>query len=178
MAATIVIACPTCMQKLRVPQSLIGREINCPQCKNAFTVTDPNALTSDVPTISGQQAPSAQDPTIWSSLPPSARPEARGGSFVDYLLFRRMVTPVIMTLVFYAGAMLILLTGFVYAGMMIVVAVRASVLSGLLMVAASFFGTIFSLVMWRIYCEVLIALFRILDNVREINEQLKSKGDS
>jgi hypothetical protein len=31
-------------------------------------------------------------------------------------------------------------------------------------------------VLWRVACEVLISLFRILDNVREINLQLKTKG--
>jgi hypothetical protein len=176
MPSTLVIACPTCMQKLRAPEGVIGREITCPQCKNAFTAEDPNAATGEVPKAPRQDSVS-DDPSTWGSIPAKPGRTPRKGSFGDYLVFRRMVTPVIIVAVFYFGVVLIVLGGVVNAcvGIFGGFGGRGSVVYGLAMMAIAFFSTIFSLVMWRVFCEVLIAMFRILDNVREINEQMKSK---
>lgn len=176
MASTmIVIACPICMQKIRAPEAVVGRQVKCPQCKNSFLAADPNSIIADVPEVPGV------DPTDWEATIPRDEPETAGsrssGSLVDYLVFRRMVTPAIITVVFYLGAGLILLSGLVY-GIISLIALfgsRGTALVGLLGLLVAALSTIICVVMWRVFCEVLISIFRILDNVREINLQLKTK---
>lgn len=182
MATMIVIACPMCMQKIRAPETVIGRQIRCPQCKNSFNAADPNAVPTDAPGVQSRltEAPSAESPNWDNGEPevPVVPRAASGSAFVDYLLFHRMVTPRIITGLFYLGAAVILLIGLVYGilGILAIVASKQTAMIGLLSLLIAVFTTIVSLVMWRIFCEVLISLFRILDNVREINLQLKTKG--
>jgi Domain of unknown function (DUF4282) len=180
MASTmIVIACPICMQKIRAPETVIGRQVKCPQCKNSFLAADPNSIVADVP--EGPARMEGVDPSDWEAAIPTAQPELTsgrsGGSFVDYLVFRRMVTPVIIVIMFYLGAALILLAGLVY-GIISLIALlgsRGTALMGLLGLLVAALSTIVGLVMWRVFCEVLISVFRILDNVREINLQMNTK---
>jgi hypothetical protein len=182
MATMIVIACPICMQKIRAPESVIGRQIRCPQCKNAFNAADPNAIPAEPSPV---QSRLAESPPIeeenWADealAAPEAKKPARGNSIVDYLVFRGLVTPVIITGLFYLGAAVILLVGLVYGILAIagMVAVHGAALLGLLSLLIAFFATIAGLILWRVVCEVLVALFRILENVKEINLQLKAKG--
>jgi Domain of unknown function (DUF4282) len=181
MATTmIVIACPICMQKIRAPEAVIGRQVKCPQCKNSFLAADPNSIIADVPEMPSRMTEGI-DTSDWEAAIPTAQPETSsvrsGGSFLDYLVFRRMVTPAIIVVMFYLGAALILAAGLVY-GIISLIALfgsRSTALMGLLSLFVAALSTIVGLVMWRVCCEVLISLFRILDNVREINLQLKTK---
>jgi hypothetical protein len=200
-AMPLVIACPTCQQKIRAPESVIGRQIKCPQCKTPFIAQDTSSLgaspVSQVGTVREQLPPQQQPdaaaataPTQgWSAPVPEELGESEAeqreakpsrGSFVDYLLFRRMVTPWIIIVVFYLGVVGIVIYGviqFVFA-IMLIAASRGSsagVAWAALWVLGALFGTIFGLIVWRVYCEVIAALFRILDNVREINEQLRER---
>lgn len=180
MATMIVIACPICMQKIRAPETVIGRQIKCPQCKNMFNAADPNALPADARAVQARLADApALESDAWdgSEAAPVVSP-AGGGAIVDYLVFRRLVTPAIITGLFYVGAAVILLVGLVYGilGILAMAAVKGGAAVGLLSLLIAFFATIASLVLWRVACEVLISLFRILDNVREINLQLKTRG--
>ena len=86
----------------------------------------------------------------------------------DFLKFRKMITPAIITIVFWIGAVM-------------------SVLSGLFIMASSFTrfgggaGTFFigllTLVLGpivvRIYCEILILFFRMNETLTEIKNGLK-----
>src|SRR5437660_9929719 len=104
---TVVIACPICTQKVRAPDSVLGRQIKCPQCKNPFIALDPNAIPAapafdaGFPEKPGTPVLGDEDAEISEDVP--RRPSA----FVDYLLFRRMVTPVIITVLFYLGLLLL-----------------------------------------------------------------------
>jgi Domain of unknown function (DUF4282) len=193
-AMPLVIACPTCQQKIRAPESVIGRQIKCPQCKTPFVAQDTSSLgtpaISPGGTVREQFTPAP--PQDGSALPASSAeelgdaetdPQERKpsrGSFVDYLLFRRMVTPWIIIVVFYLGVVGILIYGiiqFIFAIMLIAGSRGSSsaVAWAVLWVLGAVFGTIFGLIVWRVYCEVIATFFRILDNVREINEQLRER---
>jgi hypothetical protein len=179
--STLVIACPVCLQKIRAPGSVIGRQIRCPQCKNGFTVADPSAPPP--------AAEAGQSEAVMGAEPPAADPlgldgaefsvpRRSGGSFMDYLVFRRMVTPVILTGLFYFVAVVIVLLGLIYA----VVAIagmfavgRGSVLIGLLSLLLDFVGTIIALVWWRVVCEMIITLFRMLEQLRDINDKMNMR---
>ncbi|HLW67551.1 MAG TPA: DUF4282 domain-containing protein [Gemmataceae bacterium] len=198
----LVIACPTCQQKIRAPESVIGRQIKCPQCKTPFIAQDTSSLGAP-PIVPGgtirEQLPSHQQPDGaaataatqgWSAPTPDelgeAETESRGpakqsrGSFLDYLLFRRMVTPWIIIVVFYLGVAGIIIGGIIQfvSAVYLIVDSRghaAAVGIAVLYLLGALLGSIFFLVLWRVYCEVIATFFRILDNVREINEQLRER---
>ena len=199
----LVIACPTCQQKIRAPESVIGRQIKCPQCKTPFVAQDTTSLGAAAIIPGGmvreQIPPQQQDAAAASATSQgssTAGPEELGdsapeprenakpsrGSFVDYLLFRRMVTPWIIIVVFYLGVAGILIYGVIQTVFAVFLVVEsrgraAGVGIAVLYVLLAFFGSIFALVLWRVYCEVIATFFRILDNVREINEQLRERRE-
>ena len=174
---TIVIACPMCSQKVRAPEAVVGRQIKCPQCKNAFIAIDPNAApTFDAAFTAAPQEPPAT-PTFFTPVDEFApAPVPRGGgAFVDYLMMRRMVTPILIVILFYLGVVVQLLAAVVYLVMGLMTATaRGGALLGIGMMLGAVIGTIASLIVWRISCEVLITLFRIHDHLREINERGKN----
>jgi hypothetical protein len=178
---SIVIACPICTQKVRVPETVLGKNIKCPQCKNSFLAQDPDAPPTKPQMEQGfANAAEATPQSAFSTLDEieedaEPQPGRSAGGFIDYLLFRRMVTPVIIVVLFYLG-ILLQLAGALYLFVMGIVTIASGTrVVGLLTVLASIVGTIVGMIVWRIFCEVLITMFRILDNVREINEQTKQK---
>jgi hypothetical protein len=79
----------------------------------------------------------------------------------EFLAFRKMITPMIIQIIFWVGVVACVITGFgamgqsFFAGLMIL-------LIGPLVV--------------RIYCELLILLFRIHDTLTEIRDRTPSIG--
>jgi hypothetical protein len=86
----------------------------------------------------------------------------------DYLTFRKMITPIIIQVVFWIGAVLVALYGLwlIFSGATASVRGGQLVLSGLVTLLL---GPLF----WRIFCELLIVVFRINDTLTEI---LAAKG--
>jgi hypothetical protein len=72
----------------------------------------------------------------------------------DFLAFRKMLTPVIIQIVFWLGLLGILVYSFM--GFDFAVAVLAIA---------------FGAVMWRVYCEILIVVFRMLDVLTDIKNK-------
>lgn len=182
----VVIACPICQQKVRVNTSLLGKSVKCPQCKNPFTAVDPNAVAAPQPAwepvtakpeldfTSPPEEP-ARDEFAYDQdvpAPPPGPRKSTGSGFVDYLLFRRMVTPWVIIVLFYVGLAVLIVLGIVQAVSGIITLAHGSLL-GLALVVGAFFGTLLAILVLRIYCEVLVVFFRILDNVRQINERLE-----
>lgn len=87
----------------------------------------------------------------------------------DFLNFKKMITPVIIKILFWIMAGLFIISGLVtivagvgnYGGGM-------AVLTGLGLI-------ILGPLVARIYCELLIVIFSINQNVREINERAKGE---
>lgn len=181
--STLVIACPICLQKIRAPNNVLGRQIKCPQCKNGFTAVDPAAVAPE-PIAPAQTAartdfatesePSADPLGLGSEDQFDATPATESRpSVVDYLVFRRMITPAIVTGLFYFGVAVILLVGLVFAVMTLLSSLGkgGNIAVGLLTVLLDGVITLSSLVMWRVLCEVILVLFRILDQLREMNDR-------
>ncbi|MBU0516394.1 MAG: DUF4282 domain-containing protein [Proteobacteria bacterium] len=82
------------------------------------------------------------------------------GDFGEFLSFRRMITPIIIQILFWIGVVVSVIAGLV---MLIRGAASgggaAMVISGLLWM---FLGP----VMTRVYCEMIVILFRIEENTR------------
>ncbi|MFP4352669.1 MAG: DUF4282 domain-containing protein [Puniceicoccaceae bacterium] len=82
----------------------------------------------------------------------------------DYLKFRKMITPLIIQIVFWIGVVVAVIAGLVqiFGG--------ESALSGLLTILV---GPI----VVRIYCELLIVIFSINDTLRETRDLLRQRGE-
>lgn len=88
----------------------------------------------------------------------------------DYLTFRKMITPIIIQIIFWIGAVGAVLWALflIFSGATTSYAGGRLVLTGLI---ALFLGPI----LVRIYCELLILLFRINDTLNEIKASLETK---
>lgn len=94
----------------------------------------------------------------------------KGTTMEDFLNFKKMITPLIIKILFWAGVVLVVLAGLLsiingagssYGG-------GAQVLTGLLMI-------LLGPVVVRIYCELLIVIFSVNDTLTEIKNILKEK---
>lgn len=80
----------------------------------------------------------------------------------DFLTFRKMITPIIIQIIFWLGVVGVVITG-------LVMLFNGAVGNGLLMILLGPIAV-------RLYCELLIVFFRINDNLREINEKTGRMG--
>src|SRR5262245_32305826 len=106
--ATLVIACPICLQKIRAPANVVGRQIRCPQCKNGFTAADPAAVggTSVLPSAPRPREPEANeepaaDPLGLESDDNGGKGAPASNAVIDFLLLRRLITPAILVALFW-----------------------------------------------------------------------------
>ncbi len=98
----------------------------------------------------------------------SAKASASGveGTLMDYLTFRRMITPIIIQVIFWVGAVLASLSGVI----MMIASLKLKQVDG---VFIGFFVMILGPVIVRIYCELLIIFFRMNETLTEIHNDLK-----
>jgi hypothetical protein len=71
----------------------------------------------------------------------------------DFLAFRKMLTPILIQMFFWVGLLGIAIYAFYAFGAMALIAIP------------------FFAVFWRVYCEVMIVLFRILDVLTDIKNK-------
>jgi uncharacterized membrane protein len=84
----------------------------------------------------------------------------------DFLAFRTMVTPVIIQIIFWVGVACCLTVGVVYLIMGWSLDNAANMIKGLLVVILGPLAV-------RIYCEILIVIFRINETLTEIKHSLE-----
>ena len=86
----------------------------------------------------------------------------------EYLSFRKMITPVIIKVLFWVGV-----AGSVIAGL---VTIAGSFSYRGVGVLAGFFGGLLIMVLgtviWRVYCELLMLFFRMNETLTEIRDNL------
>ena len=80
----------------------------------------------------------------------------------DFFTFRRMITPVLIQILFWLGVILVVLTG----GYMIVA--EGETLAGLALVILGPLGV-------RVYCELLILLFRMNETLTDIKNAVENR---
>lgn len=74
----------------------------------------------------------------------------------DYLSFRKMITPAFIQIIFWIGVAAIVIGG--------LFAMDQSIFGGLL-------GMLVGLLIWRIYCELMLILFKIHERLGEISDK-------
>jgi hypothetical protein len=85
----------------------------------------------------------------------------------DLLGFDKMVTPIVIRILYFLGLLAVLITG-----------VGTLFSGGFRGVLAGLGILIFGAIMVRVYSELLILLFRIHDNLVSINQQMKDRNSS
>lgn len=112
-----------------------------------------------------------------SGVSPQASPVPQSSSngsmdtINDYLAFRRMITPVMIQIIFWIGAVLSSMAGI----FMMISSIRLNNGGGILL---GFFTMLLGPIAVRIYCELLIVFFRMNETLTEIRNDLTRKKDS
>jgi len=86
----------------------------------------------------------------------------------DFWSFRKMVTPVIIEILFWVGVIVCIIAGLILVVAGIKTSQPQSVLSGVLLI-------IFGPLAVRVYCEILIVFFRINETLTEIRHLLEGR---
>lgn len=88
------------------------------------------------------------------------------GDFGEFLSFRRMITPIIIQILFWIGVVVSVIVG-------LVMIIRGAVTQGgAVLVISGLLWMFLGPVMTRVYCEMIVILFRIEENTRS----LRAKG--
>jgi len=87
-------------------------------------------------------------------------------SLSDFLAFRRMITPIMIQIIFWVGAVLSSMAGI----FMMISAIKFSNVGGIFL---GFFTMLLGPIAVRIYCELLIIFFRMNETLSDIYDELK-----
>lgn len=138
----------------------------------------PSPAASGAPAINvGDPAPSFSEPTFGnvgaaetfgggpSTMPQPARGRSSGGSAQEYLTFKKMITPIVIQIVFWVLVALCVIVGLfaILRGM-----AADSAMTMLVGLAQIVIGPLII----RIYCELLIVIFSINDTLLDIKGNL------
>lgn len=108
--------------------------------------------------------PPPQQPSAASPPPPSAPSVMRTGfALGDFLSFRYLITPPLVQVIYVLGAILVTIGGLLT---MVGTTGRPEVLSGLLII-------VFGNLIWRVYMELVMLLFRINDGIQGIERNTR-----
>jgi len=92
----------------------------------------------------------------------------KGGNMGDILAFRRMITPIIIQIVFWIGIVGILVLGIaaIVDGISNESDVGEVIVVGVLIL-------ILGPIIWRVFCEILILTFRIIETLADLRNIIK-----
>ena len=104
-----------------------------------------------------------------------ARAPSSGGFFVDLLMFRRMVAPTIIVILFYLASAFAIFGGLISA--LLVVVNSRETLFGLMFAAVYLISIPIAILVYRLLAELMIVVFRIYETLSEIKRQQEKQGD-
>ncbi len=209
---SMLILCPECDAKIRAPASALGRTVRCPKCGASFLAAadagpTPEAEPEPPPPPAPEPEPDpfpVSQPAIRGAAPPFHHPEppppqqghwegamesapSRGyqtpsNPLADFLLFRTMISPVLIQIMFWVGAIACLLIGGFQIVTAIGILIEGSRMGGIYALVLGFYGLAVMLMgplVVRIQCELLILMFRMYDTLRDIHvaaEKIRRQG--
>lgn len=98
----------------------------------------------------------------------------------SFLNFDKMVTPMIIQILFWIGVALSALTGIIYVILGLVTMFSGEIgggFVGFLMFIGGFIGFAIGVLFSRIYCELLIVIFKILNKLTSIDDKLSAPNN-
>lgn len=165
----VLIECPSCQRKLRLADTMVGRPVKCPACSTAFTASagSPEELPVPIQAVE-EKLPPLRGPGEFNPGPFLPADSGPPSALLDYLAFRRMITPVIIQILFW-----LLVASCVFGGL-------AMILVGLFswyriqpeLILLGLFLMAIGPIMVRIYCEILFLFFRMNETLTDIKNQL------
>ena len=140
--------------------------------------TLPDEPPDELPSTSDEQLGFEPGPVPWAPAPAASKTPYRVGprstaGLGDFLEFRRMITPGLIRTSYLVGSVLLVMGCLVYC---IVALRRETGPSGLLLVAGGLGLTVVVLVAYRVYCELLILLFRMHESLTDIERGLRERS--
>jgi hypothetical protein len=188
-------ACPECGKTYAVSAEHVGRKVTCKQCHKKLVV-GPSGLE-----FAGAAQPAADEGggfgfggggagyTPGHSPPPPPPSGGYGGKaddgyggeaparrqrsgLAEFLTFRRFIVPTLIQVIFWIEVVLILGGAAVFFGMSLL---SKDVTAILVAAGACVIGIPVAILVARIYCELLILGFRLLDSMNEIRDLLENQ---
>jgi hypothetical protein len=174
----VSVTCPSCNVRMRAPESSLGRQVKCPRCQQNFVASADEEESSPPPAPPPpHEAPQDFDDLDEPSRRRRSPTSGASGTLVDFLLFRRMIAPWVIQLIFWLGVVGCVGYGLVLiVGGLIGAAYSRDAGGGLLLLMFALFGGVVVMVMGpimvRLYCELLIVIFRINETLTDISNKL------
>lgn len=159
---SISITCPHCGATGNAPDTVANQQVRCSKCKQAFLAI-PNPAGAAVSSPAPVRIDDDDDVDIRKSR---RRRTSEEGGFGDFLMFRKLVTPWVIIIFFWIG----LLGCLVASILSLVNGMRYNVIFG---IAMFLFYLIIAPIIWRVYCEVFIVIFRAYEELRNIRDELR-----
>ncbi len=172
--------CPTCGSTYNLTPEHVGRSFTCQRC-NSNLVVEPSGLS--LVGGGGPQQPAPGHPSggaqgQYGAGQPAGQGGYSGGGIpkpgenllLDYLLFRKMVVPIIIQILFWIA--LLVGEGFGLFLLVMSFSARGGVFLAFM---GSLMYLIFFPVLLRLYAELIIIIFRIYDTLQDISKHLKEK---
>jgi Domain of unknown function (DUF4282) len=190
--------CPKCGTTYGVTPAHVGRTFTCKNCSTSVAVTPAGlVLASAAPSPSPPPPPAAagtfdfggggrgrgmslddddDDDRDDDRRKPSRGRAVRsgsGGGFGDFLAFRKMVIPIIIQIIFWIAVILVTIGSLAFGVMNM--GGRGQQQQTLAIVA--FASIPLSILLIRVYCELIIVVFRINDTLTDIKNILARRRD-
>lgn len=121
-----------------------------------------------------------EKPAAKSEKPaPKATGPAAPNAIMEYLSFKRMITPSIVKLLFWLGEFLLVLSGLgsVVSAVIMMTARHGDVVGGLVLLVAGPVSTIIGMLLWRVFCESALLYFQVFDRLGEIRDLLAKQKE-
>lgn len=181
----IVISCPnpSCGRRYSVPDDAAGRSATCASCGTKIQITglakEPVAAPAPPPPPPDDEPRGRDDDFDDEHEPASVAKRRRtapaGPGFVDFAMFRWLITPRILILLYWIVVVLIILGGL---GVMVsgffaggnIGQILGGIVGGILIILVG-------PVLYRIVFEILILAFRIYDTLIEIRDNTSSEPE-
>jgi hypothetical protein len=197
--SSVSVACPYCQKQIKVPERLVGKQIQCPGCKQGLKLEGAGG-PADGGGGAGLGGPD------FSSLSQEVGRSRRPSAFWELLTFRRMIAPFVLQLAFWILVVLnIVAGGFTVVGGVLAMtastaatveqgkpepfprgeppfgkadfpgmpsAASGGMLAGGFLIAIGLAQMILGPLVIRVGFEMLIMVFRIYDVMREVRDKL------
>lgn len=188
-----LITCTHCGASGNAPDHIIGQQVRCSKCKQSFLAAGaappppveeaveedegfptnddigakPVARRSAARDEEPEDEPEDDEPVRRS---PKRRSSGSNG-FVEFVMFRRMVAPYVIMVLFWIGLILVIIGGLTTIGL--------GLSQGGNGIVAALIGAVYLFVgplMVRLYCEILIVIFRINETLTDVLDELKRRN--
>ncbi|MBM3982122.1 MAG: DUF4282 domain-containing protein [Planctomycetes bacterium] len=172
-----VVPCPFCSGSVTLPTPWTGTAYTCPHCRRVVSTGPPPRppappLPPPSPAKSDFDLSDDDDDDDDTPAPRRVRrrPRAPGG-FGDFITFRLMITPILIQIVFWLAVFLC-----ATVGLMIIAGSFAMGRNQGEAVAFAVVSMVLGPLLARLYCEMMLIIFKIHDELKAANDRERYRG--